>query len=171
MRGICIVSGLVIVAIVLATRKLSAAQSDDAPDASAPSDPSESMTIIFTPPVRVLAEAIAYAEGFGLPGAVPTRAHNPGDLKIPGWTGAKTGVEGISVFESDYDGWMHLYQQLERIRTGNSSVYTTEMSFQDMADKWTDTAQAPWAQNVVTYLNRHGFPYLSLDSALSEVLY
>lgn len=104
------------------------------------------------PGVRRLAFAIARAEGFGVPGAVPTRAHNPGDLKIPNWTGPVTGAEGISVFATDADGWTQLYRQLLRIVHGRSHVYTLDMTIWEMGIKWTDTHQSAWSHIVAETL-------------------
>lgn len=98
-----------------------------------------------------LGKAIAHAEGFGVSGAVPTRAHNPGDLKIPNWNGATTGTEGISVFLTDEQGWAALYDQLLRIQIGNSHIYSLSMTFQQFANHWTDTENQNWIENV-TYL-------------------
>lgn len=98
------------------------------------------------------AHAIAKAEGFGIPNAIPTRAHNPGDLVIPGWTGAKLG-ENISVFDSDLEGWNRLYHQLQLIIDGASRVYTLNDTIASMASKWTKTNQAAWAATVASELN------------------
>jgi hypothetical protein len=103
-----------------------------------------------------LGKAIAHAEGFGVPGTVPTRAHNPGDLKIPNWNGAVTGTEGISVFLNDEDGWNHLYDQLLRIQIGNSHVYTLSMTFGEFARHWTDTQETNWIDNVLYLLQSLG---------------
>ena len=102
--------------------------------------------------IEMFAKAIARAEGFGIPDAIPTRAHNPGDLVIPGSTN-KIG-EGITVFESDEDGWAALYHELGLIAIGHSHVYSPSMTILEMAEKWTATAsqQQGWAENVAAYL-------------------
>lgn len=97
-----------------------------------------------------LAKAIAFAEGFGVTGAVPTRAHNPGDLKLSGYP--TTGDEGIAVFPDDETGWSHLYNQLNRIKSNNSHVYSPNMTFTQFARIWTDTAQSAWLDNVLKHL-------------------
>ena len=104
-----------------------------------------------SPSIEKLAQAIAKAEGFGVPDAIPTKAHNPGDLIMPGWTGESLG-EGISVFESDEVGWNHLYHQLVLIAINGSHVYTLDMTIEQMASKWTATQQEAWAQNVAREL-------------------
>lgn len=120
--------------------------------------------------VLALAEAIAHAEGFGVPGAIPTRAHNPGDLVIPAWPGPSLGAEGISVFDSDGEGWLRLYRQLELIRAGRSRVYTLGMSIRDMAAKWTRTQPDDWARNVAAALAANGIAGASPTTLLGALL-
>ena len=114
-----------------------------------------------------LAKAIAHAEGFGVKGAVPTRAHNPGDLKIPNWTGAVTGTEGITVFPDDETGWNALYKQLLRIKNNQSHVYTLNLTFWQFAFHWTDTQGMTWLDNVIYKLNELGHN-VTKDSTLSD---
>src|SRR5262252_4125740 len=72
-----------------------------------------------------LAQAIAKAEGFGVRGALSTRYHNPGDLKIavagekyPGQSGVGKG--GHVRFCNDRAGWLALYHQIDRVAAGES---------------------------------------------------
>jgi hypothetical protein len=62
------------------------------------------------PAKTLLAQLIAKQEGFGVPGAKPTRDHNPGDLEhapgIAAWDG------GIGIEPSDDQGWADLERQL-----------------------------------------------------------
>lgn len=116
-----------------------------------------------------LAQAIAHAEGFGVAGAIPTLAHNPGDLVMPNWKGPKMGAEGISVFPDDGTGWAALEHQLTLIRTRQSHVYVPSMTIQDMAQKWTATQQLEWANNVADFLRANGRT-ASIDTPLSAVL-
>lgn len=97
--------------------------------------------------IKNMAQAIARAEGFYVAGSVPARAHNPGDLKVPGWSGA-TIAGGISVFPDDASGFNALYRQLYLILTGGSAYYNLDMSIADMAKVWTVTQQSAWATNV-----------------------
>lgn len=100
-----------------------------------------------------LGYAISVAEGFGADSNnVPTRAHNPGDLKLTGFP--VTGTEGISIFPDDETGWDHLYKQLERIKDGNSHIYSPEMTFLQFARLWTDTSQSAWLNNVLDQLRK-----------------
>lgn len=114
-----------------------------------------------------LAKAIAHAEGFGISGTVPTRAHNPGDLKIPNWNGAVTGSEGISVFLTDEQGWTALYDQLLRIQIGHSHVYNLKMSFTEFSRHWTDTQESNWLINVIYSLQTLGYS-LDENTTLSD---
>jgi hypothetical protein len=94
--------------------------------------------------VVAFAQAIAKAEGFGVPGKIPTLANNPGDLVIPGWTGARLGA-GISVFSSPNEGWDRLYKQLNLILAGRSAQYSLDDTIESMAAKWTRTDPTTWA--------------------------
>lgn len=103
-------------------------------------------------PIKSMATAIARAEGFFVTGSIPQRANNPGDLKVPGWTGATLG-EGISVFPSADAGWNALYKQLYLILTGGSGVYNLDMTISDMAAKWTGGDHPDtWARNVAGFV-------------------
>jgi hypothetical protein len=100
--------------------------------------------------IQNFAQAIARQEGFYVKGSVPARAHNPGDLKIPG--AAVLPGTSITVFESDDAGWDALYHQLYLILAGRSDYYSLDMSIEEMSRVWTATQQAPWATNVASYL-------------------
>lgn len=117
-----------------------------------------------------LAQAIAHAEGFGVPGAVPTRAHNPGDMVCPWLQGPKMGPEGVQVFPSDDIGWNALEQQLALIRDGRSHVYLSSMNILQMGVLWTRTESAAWTDNVVDWLVKNGHPNATTHTKLSEIL-
>ncbi len=112
---------------------------------------------IYSKQITDLARGIAHAEGFGVPNTVPTRAHNPGDIKVPYWTGPTTGTEGITVFESDDEGWKYLYDQLLRIQIGHSHVYNLKMTFKQFSEHWTDTQETSWINNVIYKLQSLGY--------------
>ena len=60
-----------------------------------------------------LAELIAQREGFGIPGALPTRSNNPGDLEhAPGETHDTSSPVGE--FLTVADGWQALDNQLQK---------------------------------------------------------
>lgn len=61
-----------------------------------------------------LARLIAQEEGFGIPGAVPTRDSNPGDLRhAPHASHDGEGPNDIGIEDSVADGWADLERQLE----------------------------------------------------------
>lgn len=116
-----------------------------------------------SPKIRTAAQAIARAEGFYVAGSIPARAHNPGNLKLGG---ATLGTTGITVFDSDGQGWAALYRQLQLIVDGRSRVYSLGMSIRAMGAKWTATAheQLAWASNVAGVIG------VSVDTTLRQVL-
>ena len=116
-----------------------------------------------------LAAAIAHAEGFGVVGAIPTQAHNPGDLVLGDKGHGTLGAEAITVFQDDATGWAALDHQLEMIRTHRSHVYTVGMTIREMAAHWTRTQPDAWAQNVADDLTKNGRPS-TVDTLLKEVL-
>lgn len=122
------------------------------------------------PPQSILdlAKAIAHAEGFGIEGAVPTRAHNPGDLKVPHWEGEVIGAEGITVFPDDETGWNHLYSQLLFIMNKQSHVYSLIMTFAQFSQHWTDTAEGAWLDNVIYELQELGYTSVDKNTTLGS---
>lgn len=110
--------------------------------------------------------AIATAEGFGQPGAIPTQANNPGDLtKNLGFsdTGETLGGAKIVVFSSEDDGWGALERQLTLIQNG-TSIHKLTDSILAFANSYTATEQEAWANNVAASLGT------SPDSLLSDYL-
>lgn len=105
--------------------------------------------------VTAMAQAIAEAEGFFVPGSIPAKAHNPGDLTQGdfGDTGvyltSSSGVQ-IIVYPDDQTGWNALYEKLQNIANGTSSVYSPDMTIAQFAAKWTTTQQSSWADNVAS---------------------
>jgi hypothetical protein len=107
-----------------------------------------------------LADAIATAEGYGVPGAIPTVRNNPGDLKLAGSV--------VTSFDSPESGWDALYHQLDLIRTGQSAYYRPDMTLAELAQTWTATEQDFWLANVVHSLQAQGYT-VGNDSRLVEV--
>lgn len=153
--------GGVLAAVFLASRNATAAA------ANADGNDMGTTTNGVTDTVRDLALAIARAEGFGVQGAIPTRANNPGDLVIPGWTGAKLGDQGISVFPSPSEGWSRLYHQLDLIVRERSHVYTLDDTFAEFGAKWTQTQSGEWVGNVLAYLASKGYD-VDTETSLRE---
>ncbi len=116
-----------------------------------------------------LALAIAFAEGFGVRDAIPTRAHNPGDLVLGDKGHGVLGSEAITVFEDDATGWAALEHQLTLIRERRSHVYVPSMTIGEMAAHWTRTQPEAWALNVCDGLAKHG-RMATVDTPLKDVL-
>lgn len=109
-------------------------------------DDTSGVTVTYSAGLLALAHAIEVAEGSN------PAYHNPGDIKIPGWTGPTFGVEQIPALPDRQTGLGYLYRQLSLIETGRSHVYTRTMTILDMAKHWTDTDGAAWAHNVASVL-------------------
>lgn len=61
-----------------------------------------------------LARLIAQEEGYGIPGRVPTRDNNPGDLRhSPHSFHAANDPNGIGQIDTVSDGWADLERQLQ----------------------------------------------------------
>jgi len=61
-----------------------------------------------------LAQLIGKEEGFGIPGTVPTRDNNPGDLRhSPHSSHAGEGPDDIGEIDTVADGWADLERQLQ----------------------------------------------------------
>jgi hypothetical protein len=64
--------------------------------------------------MTLLARLIAQMEGFGIAGAVPTRDHNPGDLRhAPHASHEGEGSNDIGIEPDDETGWADLERQLQ----------------------------------------------------------
>lgn len=62
-----------------------------------------------------LAQLIAKEEGYGIPGSVPTRDNNPGDLRhSPHSSHEGEGPNDIGIIDSVANGWADLERQLQR---------------------------------------------------------
>lgn len=102
--------------------------------------------------INAFAVAIAFAEGFYVNGSRSQRNHNPGDLTID-TIGLAVGRDGpFVVYANDNDGWMALREQVRKIVTNTSSIYNSNMTIADIAEKYTTTEQSAWALNVATKL-------------------
>jgi hypothetical protein len=99
------------------------------------------------------AAAIAQAEGYGVSGAIPTLANNPGDLAEGDIGYGTLGSAGITVFPSAQAGQSALLQQLTTIQNGTSSNYTTSESLSQMATTYAGPGGASnWLSNVASFL-------------------
>lgn len=113
--------------------------------------------------VKQIAQAIAHAEGFGVANAIPTRAHNPGDLKM-GDIG-NGAINGKTVFASDVDGWNALYKQIQLMISGNSDYYQPSDSWRRIAQTWVGTSDyVNWLNTVTSEIG------VDPDSSLQEYM-
>ena len=95
--------------------------------------------------IKRIAEAIAKAEGYGVPGAIPTVRNNPGDIKGPDGE--------IRWFATPEDGWNALYRQVTMMFTGESRYYRADMTIAEIARIYTgESTYMNWANNVARFL-------------------
>jgi hypothetical protein len=113
-----------------------------------------------------LMKAIAKAEGFEVKGAVPTRYHNPGDIrashgvKYPGQVGLNK--HGYVIFKNDRFGWDAMQSQLDKIINGESKFYSVNMTLRQFAKCY---ATSPlWVKNVAKNLG------VTPNTTLAEIL-
>lgn len=93
-----------------------------------------------------MAQAIARAEGYGVPGAIPTLRNNPGNIR------STTQPYEIRSYPSIQDGWEALYRQVARMLSG-SSLYPATWTIEQVAQRYTGEATyMNWARNVASFL-------------------
>jgi len=102
--------------------------------------------------VDQFASAIAHAEGFGRPHVIPSRYHNPGDLKACRRSKAlngqvHTGKGGHIVFKTDADGWAALRVYINKMLDGSSRHYNRNMTFKQVARVYAGNWR-PWVKIV-----------------------
>jgi hypothetical protein len=107
--------------------------------------------------IHQLAVAISKAEGFGIKGAVPTRYHNPGDIRTfrpgvhyPGQVGINR--QCYVIFRTDKAGFAALENNLRKIATGESVYYKPDMTINKLARLYA-TKWRIWAKNVAKNLD------------------
>lgn len=101
--------------------------------------------------VSKLADAIAFAEGFYVPGSRPCRNNNPGDLERD-VTGKGVGMDGpYVIYTTPQDGWDALKHQVTLMFEG-SHVYKPSMTIAEMASHYTSTEVGSWSANVARRL-------------------
>jgi hypothetical protein len=94
------------------------------------------------PQLSPLARAIANAEGYGVPGAIPTVNNNPGDLSSGG---------NILTYGSINDGMSALQSQVNAMLNGTSKYYDPSMTIADVGKTYANGDPA-WSSNVANYL-------------------
>lgn len=115
---------------------------------------------------RWIGSKIKVAEGYGLPDAIPTDAHNPGDLCLGNRFWAKAihkgltfqgSINGVTIFpkadpdcdiEDPKDGFAALYREIRLILSGNSTEYRPDWTILQVGTKWTTTDPEDWAKTV-----------------------
>src|SRR5258708_3063715 len=103
------------------------------------------------------ATAVARAEGYGARHAIPTRYHNPGDLKsariyrkLPGQKAL--GKADHIVFENDAAGWAALKDYLSKMVDGRSKRYNPDMTLAQVSRIYAGNWR-PWLHTVARELN------------------
>lgn len=117
-----------------------------------------SVTGTYSDQVKQIAQAIATAEGFGKPNAIPTLRNNPGDLTES--DGAGHWVP--RTFATVEDGWNHLYAYVQRMIDGTGH-YNTSMTWREIGKIYDgEAAYMNWVNNVTIALA------VSPDSTLGD---
>ena len=112
--------------------------------------------------ISKIADAIAFAEGYFVPGSRPRRNHNPGDLERD-LTGKGIGWDGpYVIYATIHDGREALERQV-RLMFAGSRIYRPSMTIAEVARRYTSTDQAAWAKNVAGRLG------VSVDTRLDEI--
>jgi len=102
--------------------------------------------------VNNLATAISHAEGFGKRSTIPSRYHNPGDLKTfskstPIEGQVRIGKAGHIVFRDDEAGKAALRDYIVRMMDGRSSHYTPDLTLNQVARRYAENWR-PWVKVV-----------------------
>lgn len=96
--------------------------------------------------VKRIAEAIARAEGYGVPNAIPTVRNNPGNIR------SLDPPYPIATYPTVQAGWDALYRQVARMLAG-SSLYPPHWTLEQVAARYTgESAYMDWARNVARFL-------------------
>lgn len=94
--------------------------------------------------------AIGHAEGYGTPGAIPTRANNPGDLAL-GDIGYGTLGKGITIFPTPDAGSAALDKQVSMMADGSSKNYSPLESISQIGATYA-AGDPAWSKNVAKLL-------------------
>jgi hypothetical protein len=101
----------------------------------------------YNPKVTQMATAIARTEGWMVPGSIPNRYHNPGDIRssirnaYPGQIGLAR--HGYVIFKSNAWGWAALEKQIQMIIDGESKHFDQSMTFAQIAKVYAASPQWP----------------------------
>jgi hypothetical protein len=104
-------------------------------------------------PIGKACNAVARAEGYNVAGSNPFRLNNPGDISDGSHTFGYETHSGSNVthFPDPETGWGWLYDKWSNIVGGVSDVYSPDMSWDQLAQKWAGN-WATWSTNVTRYL-------------------
>jgi len=112
-----------------------------------------------------LAEAIAHEEGFFIPGSLPNRDNNPGDLRhSPHSFHSVDAPDAIGQIDTSTDGWADLERQLALYVKDDSTITLAQAIY-----KWappTENNSSAYLTYVVNYLG----PPANSDMLLSDAL-
>ncbi|MGH3237214.1 MAG: hypothetical protein ACRDOH_28930 [Streptosporangiaceae bacterium] len=109
-----------------------------------------------------LGNGIAQAEGFGIPGAIPTTHNNPGD--ITDGNGNKLQFPDVSA------GFQALYNNVLGSLNGTSGYYYPSMTLAGFADAWTGgDSTEDWLNTVLSVFNSQTGASLTADNTLQDV--
>ena len=94
--------------------------------------------------VQRIAAAIAKAEGYGVPNAIPTVRNNPGNIR--------SAAGPIATYPTIEEGWAALYRQVSGMLSGRSRYYNPSDPLTVIAKTYTgEAAYMNWANNVARY--------------------
>lgn len=118
------------------------------------------------------AKYVAKAEGWGTPGALPTRTNNPGDMKLGnrGWGVVQEKTVYLKAdpeadLQDKTDGYSALRREWKAMLSGASHVYHTEWTFLQVALEWTGGDKwADWVKIVCDGLS------ITVETTLQEYL-
>ena len=86
-----------------------------------------------------LALAFSRAEGYGVPGAIPTTHNNPGDLRhAPKEQHAPGDPDGVGYFDNANDGWAALDRQLQLYADRGMTIAQAVETFAPSTENNTD---------------------------------
>lgn len=111
--------------------------------------------------VGKLASAIATSEGYFVPGSIPSKNNNPGDLRGAPWLTNPKIVNNFVVFSSKPSGVAGLYHQI-------ALDLARGLSLRSLIQKWAP----PTENNTQNYLNETArrVGITNLDQPLQELL-
>jgi len=102
------------------------------------------------------AHAIARAEGFGVKNSLPTRTHNPGDIRalsahqFHGQIGVTS--KRYAIFRNDAAGWTALFHQLQKVADGESRFYGRDTTIRQFSKRYAEVSGV-WLKNVCAMLS------------------